>query len=64
MWSNVDVPGFARSSIPALRRGGASALSVLANIGSSAVPGNCCGEGDVPVEFVGHRNASMFVWYD
>lgn len=64
VWSNVDVPGFTRSSIPALRQGGATALSILANIGSSAVPGNCCGEGDVPVEFVGHRNASMFVWYD
>ena len=67
VWNNVDVPGFARSSIPALLRGGATALSVLANVGShypcnSAVGHGC--NGAVPVEFVGDQNATMFRWHD
>ena len=67
VWNNVDVPGFARSSIPALLRSGATALSVLANVGShypcnSAVGHGC--NGAVPVEFVGDQNATMFRWHD
>jgi hypothetical protein len=34
VWSNIDVPGFDRSSVPLLRRAGASALSICANVGN------------------------------
>eukprot|EP01047_Picozoa_sp_COSAG01_P086631 COSAG01_NODE_19566_length_1003_cov_1.242257_1_plen_178_part_10 len=58
--------GFARSSIPALLKGGASALSILANVGShypcDSSHGGC--NGAVPVEFVGDQNATMFRWHD
>ena len=35
VWANVDVPGFARSSIPLLRQAGVSALSICANVGGN-----------------------------
>ena len=58
VWSNVDVPGFARSSIPLLRRAGIDALSICANVG-----GYSARSGAVP-EFVGEHNATMFRWND
>ena len=42
VWSNVDVPGFVRSSIPPLRRANVTALSVCAN-----------DNGNGPIEFIG-----------
>jgi hypothetical protein len=67
VWNNVDVPGFVRSSIPALLRAGVTALSILANVGShypcnSAIGRGC--NGAVPTEFVGEKNATMFRWHD
>jgi len=59
VWSNVDVPGFARSSIPLLKKAGATALSICANVG------NTHGEsGSVPLEFVRNNNATMWRWHD
>lgn len=63
VWSNVDVPGFARSSIPLLRRGGATALNILANVGSHyPCTSNC--NGSIPTEFVGNKTATMWRWHD
>ena len=62
VWSNVDVPGFDRSSIPLLKQGGATALNILANIGSHYPCSNC--NGSVPTEFVGGKNAAMWRWHD
>ena len=59
VWSNVDVPGFTRSSIPLLRNAGATALSICANVGNPHQ-----GHRDVPTEFVGDRNATMWRWHD
>ena len=36
VWSNVDVPGFVRASIPLLRRAGVTTLSICANVGGDA----------------------------
>ena len=59
VWSNIDVPGFARSSIPLLKQAGATALSICANVG------NTHGEsGSVPIEFVRNNNATMWRWHD
>ena len=59
VWNNVDVPGFARSSIPLLKQAGATALSICANVG------NTHGEsGSVPIEFVRNNNATMWRWHD
>ena len=66
VWSNVDVPGFTRSAIPALRRAGAGALSVCANVGNQG-PGGPNHTGFVgPTEFVGpaNPNATMWRWHD
>jgi len=63
VWTNVDVPGFVRSSIPALKRGGATALNILANVGSHyPCSGNCSGA--VPTEFVGNKTAAMWRWHE
>ena len=62
VWTNVDVPGFARSSIPQLKRGGATALNILANVGSHYPCSSC--NGSVPTEFVGEKTAAMFRWHD
>ena len=63
VWSNVDVPGFARSSIPLLKRGGATALNILANVGSHyPCKGNCSGA--TPTEFTRNRTAAMWRWHD
>ena len=66
VWSNVDVPGFARSSIPLLKRGGATALNILANVGSHyPCTGNC--NGAIPTEFLGNaanKSAAMWRWHD
>jgi len=59
VWSNVDVPGFARSTIPLLVKAGVTALSVCANVG-----GGGTGLGTVPQEMVGNANATMFRWRD
>jgi hypothetical protein len=59
VWSNVDVPGFARSSIPLLRNAGATALSICANVGNPHQ-----GHSDVPTEFVRDNNATMWRWHD
>ena len=59
VWANIDVPGFARSSIPLLRRAGVSALSICANVGGNGADSN-----SVPLEFVGRKNATMFRWHD
>ena len=63
VWTNVDVPGFVRSSIPALKRGGATALNILANVGSHyPCTGNCSGA--VPTEFAGNKTAAMWRWHE
>ena len=63
VWSNVDVPGFARSSIPLLKRGGATALNILANVGSHyPCKGNCSGA--TPTEFTRNQTAAMWRWHD
>jgi hypothetical protein len=56
VWSNVDVPGFVRSSIPPLRRAGATAISICGNTGG----------GSGPIEFVGPSkpDATMWRWHD
>ena len=60
VWSNVDVPGFARSSIPLLKQAGAAALSICANVGNPHQ-----GTGAVPRDFVDvSTNASMWRWHD
>ena len=64
VWSNADVPGFARSSIPLLKRGGATALNILANVGSHWPCTGPCSNGTVPSEFVGDKNAAMWRWHD
>ena len=62
VWSNVDVPGFTRSSIPLLKRAGATALSVCANAGGSEPRTS---NGAIPLEFVPDgQNATMFRWHD
>jgi hypothetical protein len=61
VWSNVDVPGFVRSSIPPLRRANVTALSVCAN-----------DNGNGPIEFIGSskdpnqktKDAAMWRWHD
>ena len=60
VWSNIDVPGFTRSSIPLLKKAGATALSVCANVGNQGGPGN----GSVPNEMVRGLNATMWRWHD
>ena len=75
VWSNVDVPGFARSAIPLLKRAGASALSVCANVGNAhqVAPADCkgtaCTHTSIPAEFLGGDpldtpNATMWRWHD
>ena len=59
VWSNVDVPGFSRSSVPLLKRAGATALSICANVGSPAQ-----GHGAKHIEFAGRANATMWRWHD
>lgn len=59
VWSNVDVPGFVRSSIPLLRKSGVTALSICANVGGGGV-----NLGIVPQDLVGTANATMFRWKD
>jgi len=59
VFSNVDVPGFARSSVPLLKRAGATALSICANIGSPSQGGD-----HKHIEFAGKQNATMWRWHD
>ena len=61
VWSNVDVKGFARSSIPLMRKAGVEFLS----IGQNGHPSNDHGghsRGMQPA--VGGSNATMFRWRD
>ena len=61
VWSNVDVKGFARSSIPLLKNAGVEVLS----IGQNGHPSKDSGghsRGVQPV--VGGSNATMFRWRD
>jgi len=59
VWSNVDVPGFVRSTIPLLRKAGVTALSICANVGGGGIR-----LGTVPQDLVGAANATMFRWHD
>ena len=63
VWSNVDVPGFSRSSIPLLRRAGANFLSIGEN-GHLDGGGGPSGNSSTPLEVVGDRNATLFRWHD
>jgi hypothetical protein len=67
VWSNVDVPGFARSSIPLLKQGGATALNILANVGSHYPCAGAC-SGAIPTEFLGeswrNQSSAMWRWHD
>ena len=64
VWTNVDVPGFARSSIPLLKQGGATALNILANVGSHYPSNSTTTNGTIPSEFVGTKTAAMWRWHD
>jgi len=64
VWSNIDVPGFARSTIPLLRRAGITALSICANVGEPAFGPRKESLGTVPKDLVGNLNATMFRWRD
>ena len=58
VWTNIDVKGFARSAIPALRSAGIEALYV----GSNGHPTWGGGRGLEPV--VANANATIFRWID
>ena len=59
VWSNIDVRGFARSSVPLLAKNGYGALYVGAN-------GHPVAAGETPglQPVVGAHNATMFMWRD
>jgi hypothetical protein len=61
VWSNVDVKGFARSSIPLLAAAGVTALYIGAN-GDIESPSVARSKGLQPV--VGPRNSALFRWTD
>ena len=61
VWSNVDVKGFARASIPLLRAAGVNFLSIGQN-GHPSDDGGSHSRGMQPA--VGGSNATMFRWRD
>ena len=63
MFSGPCSPCVCRSSIPALRRAGATALSICANVGEPNW-GPRKNASSVPLALVGNSNATMFRWYD
>ncbi len=62
VWSNVDVKGFARSSIPLLKTAGVEFLSIGQNGHPSEDRGSTHSRGMQPA--VGGSNATMFRWRD
>jgi polygalacturonase len=65
VWSNVDVPGFVRSSVPLLVQSGVKFLSIGANARNGFPNGSYpINQNSAPWQTVGNKFASMFRWRD
>eukprot|EP01052_Picozoa_sp_SAG31_P004891 SAG31_NODE_208_length_20313_cov_6.143119_8_plen_262_part_00 len=65
VWSNVDVPGFVRSTVPLLAQSGVQFLSIGANARGAFPNGSYpINMGSSPWQTVGNRFATMFRWRD
>ena len=65
VWSNVDVPGFVRSTVPLLSKSGVKFLSIGANARGAWPNGSYpINKGSAPWQTVGNRFSSMFRWRD
>jgi hypothetical protein len=65
VWSNVDVPGFVRSTVPLLAQSGVKFLSIGANARGAFPNGSYpINYGSSPWQTVGNNFSTMFRWRD